>query len=72
MVLYTWRLLLEFARVCDVNREFVGWVDDLKGKAGGKTAGKEKEKERGPEEEMAMGDKKKRADGERWRRTREV
>ncbi|KXJ88124.1 hypothetical protein Micbo1qcDRAFT_166773 [Microdochium bolleyi] len=30
MVLYTWRLLLEFARVCDERREWVGWVGDLK------------------------------------------
>lgn len=85
MVLYTWRLLLEFARVCDVNREFVGWVSDLKGKGKDKAGGKEKEsekekeqakeeaKEMGKEEEMAMGDKRKRGDeGGRWRRTREV
>ncbi|KAK0616127.1 glycosyltransferase family 90 protein [Bombardia bombarda] len=29
MVLYTWRVLLEFARVCDVNRDKLGYVDDL-------------------------------------------
>ncbi|CAN8098229.1 unnamed protein product [Discula destructiva] len=29
MVLYVWRLLLEFARVCDENRDRLGWVDDL-------------------------------------------
>ncbi|KAF3761651.1 family 90 glycosyltransferase [Cryphonectria parasitica EP155] len=28
-VLYVWRLLLEFARVCDENRDRLGWVDDL-------------------------------------------
>lgn len=31
MVLYVWRLLLEFARVCDENRDRLGWVDDLMG-----------------------------------------
>lgn len=31
MVLYVWRLLLEFARVCDENRDRLGWVDDLVG-----------------------------------------
>jgi hypothetical protein len=30
MLLYTWRVLLEFARVCDENRESLGFVDDLK------------------------------------------
>ncbi len=30
MLLYTWRLLLEFARVCDENRDRLGFVDDLK------------------------------------------
>ncbi|ORY58088.1 glycosyltransferase family 90 protein [Pseudomassariella vexata] len=29
MLLYVWRLLLEFARVCDENRESLGFVDDL-------------------------------------------
>lgn len=29
MMLYVWRLLLEFARVCDENRDRLGWVDDL-------------------------------------------
>jgi hypothetical protein len=29
MVLYTWRLLLEWARLCDDEREMLGWVDDL-------------------------------------------
>jgi hypothetical protein len=29
MLLYTWRALLEFARVCDENRETLGFVDDL-------------------------------------------
>ncbi|KAI0016390.1 glycosyltransferase family 90 protein [Xylariomycetidae sp. FL0641] len=29
MLLYVWRLLLEFARVCDDNREWLGYVDDL-------------------------------------------
>lgn len=31
MLLYVWRLLLEFARVCDENRDRLGWVDDLTG-----------------------------------------
>lgn len=30
MLLYTWRVLLEFARVCDGNRETLGFVDDLR------------------------------------------
>lgn len=30
MRLYVWRLLLEWARICDANREFLGFVDDLK------------------------------------------
>ncbi|KAH6654811.1 glycosyltransferase family 90 protein [Truncatella angustata] len=29
MLLYVWRLLLEFARVCDENRERLGFVEDL-------------------------------------------
>lgn len=29
MLLYTWRVLLEFARVCDAEREVLGFVDDL-------------------------------------------
>ena len=29
MLLYVWRLLLEFARVCDENRDKLGFVDDL-------------------------------------------
>lgn len=29
MVLYVWRLLLEFARVCDDQRDRLGWVGDL-------------------------------------------
>jgi hypothetical protein len=29
MILYTWRLLLEWARLCDEEREMLGWVDDL-------------------------------------------
>lgn len=29
MLLYVWRVLLEFARVCDENRDRLGWVDDL-------------------------------------------
>jgi hypothetical protein len=29
MVLYTWRLLLEYARICDDKRQVLGWVDDL-------------------------------------------
>jgi hypothetical protein len=29
MLLYTWRLLLEFARVCDKHRDRLGFVDDL-------------------------------------------
>jgi hypothetical protein len=29
MLLYTWRALLEFARVCDENRDTLGFVDDL-------------------------------------------
>jgi hypothetical protein len=31
MRLYVWRLLLEWARVCDEKREIVGFVDDLMG-----------------------------------------
>lgn len=31
MLLYVWRLLLEFARVCDENRDKLGWVEDLTG-----------------------------------------
>lgn len=31
MLLYVWRLLLEFARVCDEKREKLGYVDDLEG-----------------------------------------
>lgn len=34
MLLYVWRLLLEFARVCDENRDRLGWVDDLTGMSG--------------------------------------
>ncbi|KAL7627229.1 hypothetical protein AAE478_001418 [Parahypoxylon ruwenzoriense] len=30
MLLYVWRLLLEFARVCDEKRETLGYVNDLK------------------------------------------
>ncbi|KAI8628348.1 glycosyltransferase family 90 protein [Xylariaceae sp. FL1651] len=30
MLLYVWRLLLEFARVCDEKRDWLGYVDDLK------------------------------------------
>ncbi|KAI3317060.1 glycosyltransferase family 90 protein [Xylariaceae sp. AK1471] len=30
MLLYVWRLLLEFARVCDENRDRLGYIDDLK------------------------------------------
>lgn len=29
MMLYVWRLLLEFARICDDKREVLGYVDDL-------------------------------------------
>lgn len=29
MLLYVWRLLLEFARVCDENRDNMGYVEDL-------------------------------------------
>ena len=29
MLLYVWRLLLEFARVCDENRTSLGYIDDL-------------------------------------------
>lgn len=29
MLLYVWRLLLEFARVCDANRDLLGFIDDL-------------------------------------------
>ncbi|KAJ2891288.1 glycosyltransferase family 90 protein [Zalerion maritima] len=29
MLLYVWRLLLEWARVCDDNRDRIGWVDDI-------------------------------------------
>jgi Glycosyl transferase family 90 len=31
MLLYVWRLLLEFARICDDNRDQLGYVDDLIG-----------------------------------------
>ncbi|KAG8170307.1 hypothetical protein KVR01_001052 [Diaporthe batatas] len=31
MLLYVWRLLLEFARVCDEDRDRLGYVDDLVG-----------------------------------------
>ncbi|KAI0161944.1 glycosyltransferase family 90 protein [Hypoxylon sp. FL1284] len=30
MLLYVWRLLLEFARVCDEKRDMLGYVDDLR------------------------------------------
>ncbi|KAI1382709.1 glycosyltransferase family 90 protein [Hypoxylon trugodes] len=30
MLLYVWRLLLEFARVCDEKRETLGYIDDLR------------------------------------------
>jgi hypothetical protein len=30
MQIYTYRLLLEYARICDDQREFLGYVDDLK------------------------------------------
>ncbi|KAJ5480382.1 hypothetical protein N7530_005891 [Penicillium desertorum] len=30
MEIYTYRLLLEYARICDDRREFLGYVDDLK------------------------------------------
>lgn len=30
MALYVWRLLLEFARICDDQRDVLGFVDDLK------------------------------------------
>ncbi|KAI1399782.1 glycosyltransferase family 90 protein [Hypoxylon fuscum] len=30
MLLYVWRLLLEFARVCDEKREMLGYIDDLR------------------------------------------
>lgn len=29
MALYTWRLVLEFARLCDDRRDVLGWVNDL-------------------------------------------
>jgi hypothetical protein len=29
MLMYVWRLLLEFARVCDDNKETLGYVGDL-------------------------------------------
>ncbi|KAH6659142.1 hypothetical protein BKA67DRAFT_589341 [Truncatella angustata] len=34
MLLYVWRLLLEWARICDEKRELLGFVDDLAAKAG--------------------------------------
>ncbi|KAF2433526.1 hypothetical protein EJ08DRAFT_57944 [Tothia fuscella] len=38
MAIYTYRLLLEWARICDDNREKMGWVGDLKkGFIGAKT-----------------------------------
>ena len=30
MVLYFWRVILEYARICDDRRENMGWVDDLR------------------------------------------
>ncbi|KAI1098734.1 glycosyltransferase family 90 protein [Jackrogersella minutella] len=30
MLLYIWRLLLEFARVCDEKRDMLGYIDDLR------------------------------------------
>ncbi|KAI2465039.1 glycosyltransferase family 90 protein [Annulohypoxylon bovei var. microspora] len=30
MLLYVWRLLLEFARVCDEKRDVLGYIDDLR------------------------------------------
>ncbi|KAI1436884.1 glycosyltransferase family 90 protein [Xylaria sp. CBS 124048] len=30
MLLYVWRLLLEFARVCDEKRDYLGYIDDLR------------------------------------------
>lgn len=30
MLLYVWRLLLEFARICDEKRDMLGYIDDLK------------------------------------------
>ncbi|KAK0934062.1 hypothetical protein LTR29_014378 [Friedmanniomyces endolithicus] len=29
MALYVWRLILEFARLCDDRRDVLGWIDDL-------------------------------------------
>lgn len=29
MILYFWRVILEYARICDDNRESMAWVDDL-------------------------------------------
>ncbi|KAI1334430.1 glycosyltransferase family 90 protein [Xylariaceae sp. FL0016] len=29
MLLYVWRLLLEFARICDEKRDYLGYIDDL-------------------------------------------
>lgn len=29
MILYFWRVILEYARICDDQRENLGWVDDL-------------------------------------------
>ncbi|KAK0919690.1 hypothetical protein LTR57_010495 [Friedmanniomyces endolithicus] len=29
MALYMWRLILEFARLCDDRRDVLGWIDDL-------------------------------------------
>jgi hypothetical protein len=29
MLLWIWRILLEFARLCDENREYLGYVDDI-------------------------------------------
>ncbi|TPX10111.1 uncharacterized protein E0L32_001308 [Thyridium curvatum] len=34
MLLYTWRVLLEFARVCDEDRDRLGYIDDLKNTTG--------------------------------------
>ncbi|GAB7362878.1 hypothetical protein MBLNU230_g3180t1 [Neophaeotheca triangularis] len=35
MMVFSYRLLLEYARLCDDEREFLGWAGDLKGESGG-------------------------------------
>ena len=34
MQVYVLRLLLEYARICDERREYMGWVEDIVGNSG--------------------------------------